>query len=244
MGPERTLPAVLRPKWLWTVFWMRFAGLGRFGRFATRLAACFAPPYKAQRYLAGLHPRGYVSPTAQVHGVHLERGANVFIGDRVILYGADAGAGPIVLGDRVHLHQETIVEVGGGGRLEIGADTHVQPRCLFAAYRAPIRIGRDVQIAAYCCFYPYDHHFAPGQSIMAQPLKTKGGIVIEDGAWLGARVTLLDGAHIGQGAVIGAGAVVRGPIPAGAIAVGVPARVVCMRSDWRRDADNDHRPSA
>jgi len=39
----------------------------------------------------------------------------------------------------------------------------------------------------------------------------------------------LDGVRIGKGAVVGAGAVVNRSIPDGAIAVGVPAKVIGMR---------------
>ena len=62
-----------------------------------------------------------------------------------------------------------------------------------------------------------------------QPLASKGPIVIEDDAWLGLGVIVLDGVTIGRGAVIGAGAVVTGDVPPYAIAVGVPARVVGSR---------------
>jgi maltose O-acetyltransferase len=44
-------------------------------------------------------------------------------------------------------------------------------------------------------------------------------------------VTVLGGVTIGDGAVIGAGSVVSKDIPSGAIAVGVPARVIRMRSN-------------
>ncbi len=62
-----------------------------------------------------------------------------------------------MLGDRVHLHNDTIVETGMGGSLQIGRDTHVQARCQFSAYLGSIRIGDNVQIAPNCAFYPYDH---------------------------------------------------------------------------------------
>jgi len=62
-------------------------------------------------------------------------------------------------------------------------------------------------------------------------LLSKGGIVVEDDVWLGYGVIVLDGVRIGKGAVIGAGSVVNQDIPSGAIAVGVPARVVKSRDD-------------
>jgi acetyltransferase-like isoleucine patch superfamily enzyme len=45
-------------------------------------------------------------------------------------------------------------------------------------------------------------------------------------SYVGAGVTILPGAVIGDDAVIGAGSVVTGEIPAGAVAVGNPARVI------------------
>jgi acetyltransferase-like isoleucine patch superfamily enzyme len=220
-----------RFKDIWARFWMRFAGYNRFGRTATWIATWFAPPYKARSYFASLHPRGYIAPSAVIWHADLRLGANVFIGDHVIIYQAHKNAGAVELGDRVHLNSDIIIEVGAGGSLVVSKGTHVQPRCQFSAYQAPIRIGRNVQIAPYCAFYPYNHGFAPREPIGKQPLHTSGGIVIEDDAWLGVGVIVLDGVTIGKGAVIGAGSVVTRDVPEGAIAAGVPARVLKMRSD-------------
>ena len=54
-------------------------------------------------------------------------------------------------------------------------------------------------------------------------------VVIEDDVWIGARVILLSGAHIGEGSVISAGSVVSNKIPPYSIAVGNPARVIANR---------------
>jgi acetyltransferase-like isoleucine patch superfamily enzyme len=79
--------------------------------------------------------------------------------------------------------------------------------------------------------YPYNHGVAPDKPIRQQPLESKGDIIIEDEAWLGVGVTVLDGVRIGKGAVVGAGSVVTKDIPEGAIAFGVPARVIRMRGE-------------
>ncbi len=215
---------------LWTRFWMRYAGLDTFGRIATRLATWFVPPYKARSYLSRLNTKGYIAPSASIHHDALYLNNNVFIGDRVVIYKAKDG-GSVKIGNGTHIHCDTIIEIGSGGSLTIGANTSIQPRCQFSAYKGFIVIGCGVQIAPNCAFYPYNHGFAPDKLIKKQSLQTKGGIVIEDDAWLGFGVIVLDGVRIGKGAVIGAGSVVTRDVPGGAIAVGVPARVVKTRAD-------------
>ncbi|MBJ7575054.1 WxcM-like domain-containing protein [Luteimonas sp. MC1828] len=55
--------------------------------------------------------------------------------------------------------------------------------------------------------------------------------VVEDGASIGANATLLPGVRIGRGAMIGAGAVITRSVPANAIVVGNPARIVGYVTD-------------
>ena len=62
-----------------------------------------------------------------------------------------------------------------------------------------------------------------------------GDIVIGDHVWIGFRCVVLKGARIGAGAVIGAGSIVHGDIPAGAVAAGNPARVIRRDVTWRRN---------
>jgi maltose O-acetyltransferase len=47
---------------------------------------------------------------------------------------------------------------------------------------------------------------------------------VSDRCWLGARATILPGVTIGEGTIIGAGAVVTKDCKPGAVYVGVPAR--------------------
>jgi acetyltransferase-like isoleucine patch superfamily enzyme len=215
---------------------MRYAGLDFSGRLATRLASWGVPPYYGRIRLSKSNPKGYISPRAIIHHPQLRFGANIFIDDGVLIY-QDKQGGPVELAEGVHLNRETFIQTGQGGNLKIGEKTHIQPRCQFSAYKAPIYIGCRVEIAPYCAFYPYDHGMSPGKSIREQPLQSKGGISIGDEAWLGVGVIVLDGARIGEGAVVGAGAVVINEIPAGSIAVGVPARVVKHRNELAQFKD-------
>ena len=59
----------------------------------------------------------------------------------------------------------------------------------------------------------------------------KGNINIEDDVWIGYGATIMSGIHIGQGAVIAAGAVVTKDVPPYAIVGGVPARIIKYRFD-------------
>ena len=51
-------------------------------------------------------------------------------------------------------------------------------------------------------------------------------IIVEEDVWLGINVTLLSGAKIGRGAIVGAGCVVRKEVPPYAVVVGNPARII------------------
>ncbi len=209
----------------WVRFWMKFAGPGRPGRIATRLAVWGYPPYKARHALARMSPRGYVSPHARIHHPNLALGKHVFLGEGVIVFGRSR-EDAVVLGDEVVINKDTIIESGHGGSLVIGARTTIQPRCQLSAYKGAIRIGADVQIAPNCAFYPYNHGMLADTPMKSQPLVSKGGIVLEDDVWLGYGVVVLDGVRIGKGAIVGAGSVVTRDIPAGAVAAGNPAKVI------------------
>lgn len=116
-----------------------------------------------------------------------------------------ADVGGIELGERVEINNYTIVN--GTGGVWIGDDT---------------LIGPGVRIISYT------HGILPGQVVRSQPAVGQP-IVIGSGAWIGANAVILAGVTVGDGAVVGAGAVVTRDIPAGAVAVGVPARVTRNR---------------
>lgn len=206
---------------------MKLAGHGPFGRMATRLATWFAPPLYKRNRLARLNRRGYVAPSAIIDHSNIELGDHVFIGERVkIIEGP--GGGRVEIGDDVQLNWDITVHTGQGGTVSFGPRSSAHPGCHFVAYVGSIRIGADVHIASNCGFYPYNHGFAAGSLIIDQPLTSRGDIVLEDDVNLGFGVIVLDGVTIGKGAAVGAGSVVVQDIPPGAIAMGVPARVLRM----------------
>lgn len=226
------IPASVRE--LWTKFWMRQAGLSRYGRFATRLATVFAPPYKARKRLRFYNPQGYISPKAIIYHDHLKLGRHVFIGDDVTIFeGEDGGA--VEIGDMANLWGNSLLETGRGGSITIGPDTRINTGVQLVSYVAPIIIGRDVGLSSYSLFYSYRHGMAAGKPYMELPLESNGPIIIEDHVWIGVGTIVTSGVRIGKHAIVAAGSVVTQDIPEGAIAMGVPAKVVKMRSDLSPD---------
>ncbi|WP_298455785.1 DapH/DapD/GlmU-related protein [uncultured Cellulomonas sp.] len=116
------------------------------------------------------------------------------------------------------------------GDLRIGADCSVN---VGTAVRGRVTIGDGVRIGSHSSLLGFDHGFADTATpIREQPL-TSVGVTVGDDVWIGSHVVVLDGVHVGDHAVVGAGAVVTRDVPAWAVAVGNPARV--MR-DRRRTA--------
>jgi maltose O-acetyltransferase len=113
--------------------------------------------------------------------------------------------------------------------VDYGTNITIGARCfanfgLTALDVAPITIGDDVQIGPYVQLLTPTHPVEPGPRRdkweSAQP------ITIGDNVWLGGGVIVLAGVTIGADTVVGAGSVVTKDLPAGALAVGSPARVV------------------
>ena len=201
------------------------------GRSCLRLAGAMRGPYKDRRILANLTAHPYISPRADILCPRLTVGAHCFVDDGVTIY-AHPDGGEVCLGEGVHLYRGTIIEIGRGGSVIIGAHTHVQSHCNIKGFLGSTRIGEHVQIAPHCGFSPYEHGFEePEASIREQEITSSGDIVLEDHVWLGLNVQVLDGVTIGRGTVVGAGAVVTRSLPPACVAVGVPARAIRRRGE-------------
>lgn len=94
-----------------------------------------------------------------------------------------------------------------------------------------ITIGDDCRIAHNVSFVSEDHVFAdPTVPIRLQGKET-AEIRIGNDVWIGCGARILKGVTVGDGAVIGAGAIVTKDVPPLGIAVGVPARIVGTRGE-------------
>ncbi len=161
------------------------------------------------------------------HKIHI--GSNVVIDDNCLLDAKGESNRGIRVGDGVFVGRNSILSCKDGD-IELGTGANIGFNCeVFSASR--VTIGAGVLMAAYGYVIGGDHDFSdPTKSVLDQT-RTSSGVVIGDGAWLGAGAKVLDGVTIGSHAVIGAGAVVREAVAAHAVAVGVPARVVSSRAN-------------
>lgn len=128
----------------------------------------------------------------------------------------------------VHCHREASLVIGERCWIEAGTTIHLT---------TGITIGDDVLISWDCLLMDTDMHSLDWEGRRNDAQISRQGkrhnkdwsgvrclpIVIEDRAWIGARCIILAGVHIGEGAVIGAGSVVRGRIPPYTVYAGNPA---------------------
>jgi len=105
----------------------------------------------------------------------------------------------------------------------IGEDTKIGDNA-FLDGRAPLRIGKHVDIASQVLIYNSEH------DINEEGFKAiEEEVEIGDYVFIGPRAIILPGVKIGRGAVVAAGAVVTKDVPEFAIVAGVPAKVIGER---------------
>jgi acetyltransferase-like isoleucine patch superfamily enzyme len=159
------------------------------------------------------------------HKIHI--GDNVVIDDNCLLDAKGETNTGIRVGSGVFVGRNTIVSCKNGD-VDLADGVNIGFNCeVFSASR--VRIGAGTLLAAYTYVIGGDHDFSdPSKSVLEQGRKSDG-VIVGQGVWVGAGAKVLDGVEIGDKAIIGAGAVVTRDVPAQAIAVGIPAKVVANR---------------
>lgn len=139
------------------------------------------------------------------------------------------GAKNIRIGPDVAIRENCYLNAPKGGFINIEGDVFIG---MFSVIDGTggVKIGRGVAISYHTAIISALHKYDNIQVPPGEQGFSAKGIKIEDNAWIGANVCILDGVTIGEGAVIGAGSVVTGDIPKFAVAVGAPARVIKFRN--------------
>ncbi len=160
------------------------------------------------------------------HPKKITIGSNTFIDDNVVLDAKGEENRGIAIGENVYIGRNTILSCKEGS-IFLEDYCNISANCMLLS-ETEIRLGKYCFLAGQCYLVAGGNHTFDDTSIpiMFQPSYSKGGITIGEDVWLGAGVIVLDGANIGSGTVVGAGAVVTESLPEYCIAVGSPAQKI------------------
>lgn len=123
----------------------------------------------------------------------------------------------------------SFVKIKITGPFCLGRKVQIASGCFLAVSAEGLYIGDDVLIGPNCCILT--SHLNYGE--LGVPLKDQGtkaqAVVIGNNVWVGANSVILPGTTVGEDAIISAGSVVSGKIPAGSLVLGNPAKVIFKR---------------
>lgn len=115
------------------------------------------------------------------------------------------------------------VHIFSGGKLELDSgfiNSYGKIEC-----HKYIKIGKNCAIGPYAIILDSDGHQILGKCNTAE-------VIIGNNVWIGARVTILKGVHIGDDAVIAAGTIVNKDVPAKSLVAGNPMHLICDNVEW------------
>lgn len=128
-------------------------------------------------------------------------------------------------GKKINIEQNAIFspEVILGDYSGIGINAKIYGAC---------KIGKYVMMGSDCTIITRNHCFSRLDiPMMQQGFEKERMVYIGDDVWIGDRVTILPGVHIGNGCIVAAGAVVTKDVPDYAIVAGVPAQIIKLRRE-------------
>jgi acetyltransferase-like isoleucine patch superfamily enzyme len=114
-------------------------------------------------------------------------------------------------------------------KITIGNNVSIGDNCHITAINR-IEIGNNVLTGKKITITDNSHGKSDLESLCLSPAKRQlysaGPVIIEDGVWIGDKVSILSNVRIGKNAIIGANAVVTKDIAANCVVGGIPARVI------------------
>lgn len=143
-----------------------------------------------------------------------------------------------VIGNHCNLTVAVNLACRGGG-IEVGEGTTMVNGALQVHEPGRIDIGRDCMISTLVYISVSDIHPIYDRESGAR-INPAASVTIGDHVWLGLRSMILKGAHIDSGAVVAAGSIVSGHVPANVVVAGSPARVIRRDVVWKRDFETGH----
>jgi acetyltransferase-like isoleucine patch superfamily enzyme len=154
-------------------------------------------------------------------------GDDVTVDDLVVLDAKGTTNRGIDIGSGVFLGRGTILSCKDGD-IALGDHTNLGFHCeVFSG--STVTVGRHGLFAAYVYLVGGGHEFERADVAVIEQARGSAGIALGDNVWLGTGAKVLDGVTLGSDVVVGANGVVTSDLPDGAIAAGVPARILRTR---------------
>lgn len=122
------------------------------------------------------------------------------------------------------------VRINNPPMVSVGDHCYLGDSVQLYAWNEHITIGNHVLIAAGVRMITRKHGFADVELPMSEQGYDNAPIVIGDDVWIGFQAVILSGVTIGQGSIVGAGAVVTKDVEPHSIVGGVPARLIRKRT--------------
>ena len=170
-------------------------------------------------------------PMARTHGTgEFDRASLAACGERVVL---EPGclvfhAENVSLGNDVYVGHYAILKAYYKNRLEIGDGAWIGQQAFIHA-AGGVCIGKRVGIGPGVKLLTSSHRIEPGDGPIMDGELELAAVILEDGCDIGVGAIILPGVTIGRAAQVGAGSVVTGDVPAGAIVAGNPAKLLRRR---------------
>lgn len=121
------------------------------------------------------------------------------------------------------------VSILAPNRVTIGKCAYIGSGCLIHA-GGGFHLGDYSGLGMGTTVITLEHHHAGAESIPFGELRLVKPVYIGDYVWGGANVSILPGVRVGEGAILGLGSVVTRDVPAMAIVMGNPAKVIGYRN--------------
>lgn len=177
--------------------------------------------------------RVFIHPTAVVKSrSKIYYGRNFTIGRECYVDALSTNG--LVCGDNVSMGFHTHIDLTGSLKniakgIKIGNNVGLGSHGHYGSGVGGLEIGDNTIIGNYVSFHPESHN----HSDLSIPIRLQGvsgkGIIVGNNCWIGAKATFLDGAEIGDGCIVAAGAIVKDKFPDNVVIGGVPAKIIKYR---------------
>lgn len=127
-----------------------------------------------------------------------------------------------------------VIHMGNNGRCVIGANTRIVEADVFVSY-ASVLIGEECLFSTNIIIRTHDGHHIFDRKTHKR-INVAKDVILQNHVWICEGVRLLPGAEIGEGSIVGAGAITSSQFTDHVLLAGVPAKVIREDICWSKDS--------